>query len=181
MDNLKPYEFWNKVPGPGPFVHTNYADIPVRLSLEEGMRHGLLHYLGVRWVMESAQPDEIILARTDRTLRVRLHRTYKDRQGGPCFILWARATVPNKDAFAMTVGLGVFRQAIIRELDAEVEYKSQLIPEPEGMCKDLEMLIAIRFDEFPPKTEDGLVSRWFTWSTLALQWTLDALEANPNP
>jgi len=181
MDNLKPYEFWNKVPGPGPFVHTNYADIPVQLSLEEGMRHGLLHYLGVRWVMKSAQPDEIVLARTDKPLRVRLSRTYRDRKGDPCFILWARADVPDEQAFDITVGLGAFRHAILKELDAEVEYRTQLSLDDETACEQLEMLIALRLDSFPPKTEDGSTARWFTWSTLALQWTLDALEANPNP
>lgn len=180
-DKLDYYDFWNKLPGPGPFDYRNFSAIPVRNTLTEGMRLGLLEYLGVRWVMESASENEVVIRRTDRELRVRLSRTYRDNEGGPCFILWAKTHVPDAQSFDVTVGLGTFKQALRKELDADVEYRARIVPEAEGMFKGLEVLIAMRLDSFPPRTEDGSVARWMTWATLALQWSLESIEANPNP
>lgn len=181
MSALQPYEFWNKVPGPGPFVFSEFAAIPVACSLGEGIRVGVMEYLGVRWVVDSVGPHEVTLSRTDRPLRVRLHRTFRADDGSPCFILWATMFVPDAIAFDTVVGLGAFKQALAKELDMEVEHRARIVPEDEGMMADMEMMLVMRLDEFPPSSEDGAIARWFIWTILGLQWALDSIEANPNP
>jgi hypothetical protein len=181
MDDLEPYDFWNKLPGPGPFDFRNFSSIPIKTSLEQGIRTGIMEYLGVQWVVDSVAPHEITFSRTDRPLRVRIHRTFKAKDGSPCFVLWAKMYVPDAIAFDTVVGLGAFKQALAKELDMEVEHRARLVPEDEGMMADLEMSLVMRLDEFPPPSQDGSTSRWFIWAILGLQWALDSIEANPNP
>ena len=62
------YEFWNKVPGPGEYDRHQFAKIPQDATLWEGVRIGVTEYLGVRWVVEVVDKDNVVVRRTDQPI-----------------------------------------------------------------------------------------------------------------
>ena len=174
------YEFWNKLPGPGEHDMHRHAKIPGTAALWEGLRIGVMEYLGERWVVEIVDKDNAVVRRIDTNRAFRLKQTFKTKSGELNYAVWAYYDVPTEQTFDYMVGAGTFRQAIEREVGIPVGYSAKL-GKAEGEMHDGHIMTAVSLGDAPNSQQTGLVARWFIWSILALQWAAESIEANPNP
>ena len=174
------YEFWNKLPGPGEFDRHKYSKIPDDAPLWEGVRIGVTEYLGVRWVVEVVDKDNVVVRRTDQPIAYRLKQTFRAPDGDVNYAMWTTRDIPNDLGFTYMVGSGIFKKAIQRDLGIPVGVSAKLGQSEESMT-DGELKTAVSLGEPPTAQQGGLVARWFIWSILMLQWVDESIVANPNP
>ncbi len=174
------YEFWNKLPGPGEFSSEAFPAIPNAASIWEGVKIGVTEYLGVRWVVEVVDKDNVVVRRTDQPRAFRLKQTFKTKFGELNYAMWTYYDVPTDKTFDYMVGAGTFKRAIERDVGIPVGYSAKL-GKAEGDMSEGHIMTAVSLGEPPTSQQGGLVARWFIWSILVLQWVDDSIVANPNP
>ncbi len=174
------YEFWNKLPGPGEFSSEAFPAIPNAASIWEGVKIGVTEYLGVRWVVEVVDKDNVVVRRTDQPIAYRLKQTFRAPDGSVNYAMWTTRDIPSELGFLYMVGAGSFKQAIERDLGIPVGVSAQL-GQSEAAVTGGTLKTAVSLGEPPTAQQGGLVARWFVWSILALQWVGESIEANPNP
>ena len=114
------YEFWNKLPGPGEFSSDVFAAIPMTATVWEGVKIGVSEYLGVRWVVEVVDKDNVVVRRTDQPLAYRLKQTFRTPGGELNYAMWTTRDIPEDMGFTYMVGSGCFQKAIQRDLGIPV-------------------------------------------------------------
>jgi len=114
------YDFWNKLPGPGEFSSDVFAAIPMTATVWEGVKIGVSEYLGVRWVVEVVDKDNVVVRRTDQPLAYRLKQTFRTPGGELNYAMWTRRDIPEDMGFTYMVGSGCFQKAIQRDLGIPV-------------------------------------------------------------
>lgn len=174
------YDFWNKLPGPGEFDRHKYSKIPDDAPLWEGVKIGVSEYLGVRWVVEVVDKDNVVVRRTDQPLAYRLKQTFRTPGGELNYAMWTTRDIPEDMGFTYMVGSGCFQKAIQRDLGIPVGVSANL-GQSEAEVTGGELKTAVSLGEPPTAQQGGLVARWFIWSILALQWVGESIEANPKP
>ena len=174
------YDFWNKLPGPGEFDRHRYSKIPDDAPLWEGVRIGVTEYLGVRWVVEVVDKDNVIVRRTDMPRAFRLKQSFKTKFDELNYAMWTYFDVPTDKTFDYIVGAGTFKRAIERDVGIPVGYSAKL-GKAEGEMSAGHIMTAVSLGDAPNATQTGLVARWFIWSILVLQWVDESIVANPNP
>jgi hypothetical protein len=174
------YEFWNKLPGPGEFSSDDFATIPMSATAWEGVKLGVSEYLGVRWVVEVVDKDNVVVRRTDKPRAFRLKQTFKTKFGELNYAMWTYYDVPNDKTFDYMVGAGTFKRAIERDVGIPVGYSAKL-GKAEGDMSEGHIMTAVSLGDAPNANQTGLVARWFIWSILMLQWVDESIVANPNP
>ena len=174
------YDFWNKLPGPGEFSSDVFAAIPMTATVWEGVKIGVTEYLGVRWVVEVVDKDNVVVRRTDQPLAYRLKQTFRTPGGELNYAMWTTRDIPEDMGFTYMVGSGCFQKAIQRDLGIPVGVSANL-GQSEAEVTGGELKTAVSLGEPPTAQQGGLVARWFIWSILALQWVGESIEANPKP
>ena len=180
MEEDSIYEFWNKLPGPGEFSSDAFAAIPMTATVWEGVKLGVSEYLGVRWVVEVVDKDNVIVRRTDTERVFRLKQTLKTPAGELDYAMWTTLDAPPGETLAYMVGAGTFKRAVERDIGIPVGFSGSL-GAAEGLESDGQLRTAVSMGDAPNSQQTGLVARWFVWSILMLQWVAESIEANPDP